>query len=62
MLRLASHVVGLTLFDLHHFATFVMAAFGANTVGHAGFSAIRTQRSLGDTQRIVRAAFVATSL
>jgi hypothetical protein len=60
-LRLTSHGFGLGLFDLHHFATFVMAAFGANTVGHAGFTAIRTQRSLRDTQRIMRATFVSTS-
>jgi hypothetical protein len=61
LLRLTSHGFSLGLFDLHHFATFVMAAFGANAVGHAGFTAIRTQGSLRDSQRIVRAAFVSTS-
>src|SRR5829696_8417615 len=35
MLRLTSHRFGLCLFDLHHFATFVMAAFRTNAVGHA---------------------------
>ena len=61
MLRLTSHKIGLALFYLHHFATFVMAAFGANAVWHAGLTTIRAQGSLGDTQGIVRATFVATS-
>jgi len=61
LLRLTSHGIALGLFDLHHFATFVMAAFGANTVGHTGFTAIRTQGSLRYSQRIVRAALVSTS-
>ena len=61
MLRLTSHRFSLGLFYLHHFATFVMAAFGANAVGHAGLTAIRTQRGLGNAQGIVRAAFVSTS-
>ena len=61
MLRLTSHRLILVLFYLHHFATFVMAAFGANTVGHAGLTAIRAQRGLGDAQGIVRATFVSTS-
>jgi hypothetical protein len=62
MLRLTSHRLTLGLFDLHNFAAFVMAAFRANTVGHAGFTAIRAQCGLGDAQCIVRAALVATSL
>ena len=61
MLRLTSHVVDLALFHCHHFATFIKAAFGANTVWHAGLTAIRAQCSLGGAQSIVRAAFVATS-
>ena len=61
ILRLTSHLIILGLFHLHYFTTFVMAAFGAYTVGHAGLTAIRTQRGLGDAQRIVRAAFVSTS-
>ena len=61
MLRLTSHVVGLALLYLHHFATFIEAAFGANAVWHAGLTAIRAQCSLGDAQGIVRASFVATS-
>ena len=32
MLRLTSHNVDLALFYLHHFATFIEAAFGANAV------------------------------
>jgi hypothetical protein len=51
----------LALFYVHHFATFVKAAFGANAVGHAGLTTIRAKRSLGDTQGIVRAAFAGTS-
>jgi hypothetical protein len=62
MLRLTSHRLSLGLFDLHHFATFVMAAFRANTVGHAGLTAIRAQCGLGDAQGIMRAALVSTSL
>ena len=61
MLRLASHRYDLALFDLHHFATFVVAAFGANTVGHAGFAAIRAKCGLGNAQGIVRAALISTS-
>ena len=61
LLRLTSHGFNLGLFDLHHFATFVVAAFGANTVGHAGLTAIRTQGGLRDSQRIMRAALVSTS-
>ncbi len=38
-----------------------MAAFGANSVGQAGLTAIRTQGSLRYAQRIVRAPFVSTS-
>jgi hypothetical protein len=49
------------LFYLHHFATFIKAAFGANAVGHAGLTAIRAKCSLGDAQSIVRAAFAGTS-
>jgi hypothetical protein len=49
------------LFHLHDFAAFVMAAFGAYAVGHAGLTAIRAKRGLGRAQRIVRAAFVSTS-
>jgi len=62
MLRLTSHVVSLALVYLHHFATFVKAAFGANAVWHAGLTAIRAQCGLGGAQSVVRAAFVATSL
>jgi hypothetical protein len=61
MLRLASHRFSLGLINLHHFTTVVMAALGANSVGHAGLTAIRAQRSLGCAQGIVRATFVATS-
>ncbi|HKG98570.1 MAG TPA: hypothetical protein VKA97_12175 [Pyrinomonadaceae bacterium] len=61
MLRLTSHRLALALFDLHHFATVVMAAFGANTVGHAGLTTIRAQGGLRHSQSIVRAAFVSTS-
>jgi hypothetical protein len=61
MLRLASHKLILALFDRHHFATFVVTAFGANAVWHAGLTTIRTQGRLGDTQGIVRAPFVAPS-
>jgi hypothetical protein len=61
MLRLTSHRLGLALFDLHHFATFVMAAFGANTVGHAGLTTIWAQGGLRHSQSIVRATFVSTS-
>jgi hypothetical protein len=61
MLRLTSHRLGLALFDLHHFATFVMAALGANTVGHAGLTTIRAQGGLRHSQGIVRATFVSTS-
>jgi hypothetical protein len=61
MLRLTSHRLGLALFYLYHFATFVMAAFGANAVWHAGLAAIRAKRGLRGTQGIVRAAFVSTS-
>jgi hypothetical protein len=61
MLRLTSHKLTLALFDLHHFATFIEAAFGANAVWHAGLTAIRAQRGLGGAQSIVRASFVATS-
>jgi hypothetical protein len=61
MLRLTSHKLTLALFDLHHFATFVVAAFGANAVWHAGLTTIGTQCRLGNTQSIVRAPFVATS-
>jgi hypothetical protein len=46
---------------LHHFATFIKAAFGANAVGHAGLTTIRAKRRLGDTQSIVRAPFAGTS-
>ena len=46
---------------MHYFAAFVMAAFGAYTVGHAGLTAVRTKRGLRDSQRIVRAALVSTS-
>jgi len=62
MLRLTSHVVSLALVYLHHFATFIKAAFGANAVWHAGLTAIRAQCGLGGAQSVVRAAFVATSL
>jgi len=58
---LTSHKLTLALFDLYHFATFVIAAFGANAVWHAGLTTIRTQSRLGDAQGIVRASFVATS-
>src|ERR1044071_3174221 len=61
MLRLGSHKLGLALFYLHHFATFVMAAFGANAVGQTGLTTIRAQVSLGGAQGIVRATFVSTS-
>jgi len=61
MRGLTSHRLKLGLFDLHHFSAFVMAAFGAYTVGHAGLTAIRTQCRLRYTQRIVRASFVSTS-
>jgi hypothetical protein len=61
MLRLTSHKLTLALFYLHHFATFVVAAFGANAVWHAGLTTIGTQCRLGDAQSIVRAPFVATS-
>jgi hypothetical protein len=61
MLRLTSHRLTLALFDLHYFATFVVTAFGANAVWHAGLTTVRTQGSLGDAQGIVRAPFVATS-
>jgi len=61
MLRLTSHVVDLALVYLHHFATFIKAAFGANAVWHAGLTAIWAQCSLGGAQSIMRAAFVATS-
>jgi hypothetical protein len=62
MLRLTSHRFALALFDLHYLATFVMAAFRANSVWHAGLTTIRTQGCLGNTQSIVRATFVSTSL
>jgi len=61
MLRLTSHKYGLALFYVHHFATFVMAAFGANAVWQAGLTTIRAQVSLGGAQGIVRATFVSTS-
>lgn len=61
MLRLAWHELKLALVYLHHFATFIKAAFGANAVWHAGLTAIRAQCGLGDAQSIVRASFVATS-
>jgi hypothetical protein len=61
MLRLTSHKYGLALFYLHHFATFVMAAFEANAVWQAGLTTIRAQVSLGGAQGIVRATFVSTS-
>jgi len=61
MLRVTSHKIGLALFYLHYFATFVVAAFGANAVWHAGLTTIRAQGSLGDAQGIVRATFVSTS-
>jgi hypothetical protein len=61
MLRLTSHRYELALFYLHHFATFVKAAFGANAVWHAGLTTIRAKRSLGNTQSIVRASFGGTS-
>jgi hypothetical protein len=61
MLRLTSHRSDLALFYLHHFATFIKAAFRANAVWHAGLTTIRAKRSLGDAQRIMRASFVATS-
>jgi hypothetical protein len=61
MLRVTSHKLGLALFYRHDFATFVMAAFGANAVWQAGLTTIRAQRSLGGTQGIVRATFVSTS-
>jgi hypothetical protein len=61
MLQLTSHKLGLALFDVHNFATFVMAAFGANAVWHAGLTTIRAQVSLGGAQGIVRATFVSTS-
>jgi hypothetical protein len=61
MLRLTSHKYDLALFYLHHFATFIEAAFGANAVWHAGLTTIRAKRSLGDAQSIVRASFGRTS-
>jgi hypothetical protein len=61
ILRLSSQEL-LSLFDLHHFATFVMAALGAYAVGHAGFAAVGTKRGLGYTQSVVRAPFISTSL
>jgi len=61
MLRLTSHKLTLALVYLHHFATFVEAAFGANAVWHAGLTTIGTQCRLGNAQSVVRAPFVATS-
>src|SRR5262249_17357417 len=55
MLRLTWHRLKLALVYLHHFATFVKAAFGANAVWHAGLTTIRAQRGLGGAQSVVRA-------
>jgi len=46
---------------LHHFATFIKAAFGANAVWHARLTAIRAQGGLGDAQSVVRASFAGAS-
>ena len=61
MLRVTSHKCDLALFYLYHFATFVMAAFGANAVWQAGLTTVRAQTGLGGAQGIVRATFVSTS-
>jgi hypothetical protein len=63
ILRLSSHVGSvLGFFYLHHLAAVVMAAFGTDTMGHAGLTAVWAKGGLRHTQRIVRAPFVATSL
>ena len=59
ILRLTSHRSVLALFYLNNFAAFVVTAFGADAVWHAGLTAIGTQIGLGNAQSIVRAAFAA---
>jgi hypothetical protein len=61
ILRLSSHGIVLGFFYLHHLAAVIVAALGTDTMGHAGFAAVRTKSSLGNTQRIVRASLVPTS-